>query len=124
MSENVLHIFAPTRFDTVGALVGDHTALTRLRDAIIDAIESGTGGAYMLQSDGEGYSLAVLRANDMWRVCSPQPGEIATTRATRQTIGMRALPRFLEAIQKARPPLEAILDIPRFLSTYRRKAGT
>ena len=124
MSENSLHIFAPTRFDTVGAIVGDYAALTKLRDAITDAIDSGTGGVYMLHSDGDGYSLAVLRANDMGRVCSPQPGEVGTRRATRQTIGIRALPRFLEAIQKSRPPLQSFGDIPRFLSARIRKAGT
>ncbi|MBC7624475.1 MAG: hypothetical protein H7232_13935 [Aeromicrobium sp.] len=114
MNELILHLFAPTRFDRVGAIVGDTASLHRLRDAITDAIESGTGGAYLVQSDGTGYCLAILAAHDMARVCPPCAAEAVTQRATRQTVGMRALPGFLEAIQKSRPPLLTTLAIPRF----------
>lgn len=114
MSEYMLHIFAPTRFDNVGAIVGDHAALRRLRDAINDAMSSGTGGTYLRQSDGEGYSLAVLEAADMTRVCPTFPVEAPTRNNTRQMVGMRALPRFLEAIQKSRRPVPTALAIPHF----------
>lgn len=123
MSDNMLHIFAPTRFDNVGAIVGDQMALLHLRNAISDAIDSGTGGAYLTQSDGEGYSLAVLLAGDMSRVCPTSTAEMPTRRAARQTIGMRALPRFLEAIQKSRSPLAAALQIPRFIPRRSGKAS-
>lgn len=123
MSEKMLHIFAPTRFDRVGAIVGDTAALQRLRDAITDAIHSGTGGAYLTQSDGDGYSLAIVEAEDMTRVCVTHSSEAATRHTTRQTVGMRALPRFLEAIQKSRPPSLEALAIPQFLTRGRGKPG-
>lgn len=122
MSEKMLHIFAPTRFDSVGAIVGDLIALNQLRDAITDAIDSGTGGTYLTQSDGEGYSLAVVMASDMSKVSPTFPSEVATQRATRQTVGMRALPRFLEAIQKSRRPALFDVDIPSFTAPRSRKS--
>jgi hypothetical protein len=115
MSANILHIFAPTRFDNVGAIVGDQTALRQLRNAISDAIDSGTGGTHLLQSNGEGYSLAVLQTADMSNVRPPFPGDVPTGQTTQQTIGMRALPRFLEAIQKSRAQLRPALIIPQFV---------
>ncbi len=115
MSEQMLHILAPARFDDVGAIVGDLIALRRLRDAIDDAIESGTGGTYLMQSDGEGYSLAVVQAKDMYPVCTAYAGEIAPRRSGRETVTIRGLPLFLDALQKSRPPVKAAFDIPRFL---------
>lgn len=115
MSENTLHIFAPTRFDNVGAIVGDLLALLQLRNAISDAIDTGTGGTFLIQSNGEGFSLAVLHTEDMSKVRPTCRAEVPSRHTTQQTIGMRALPRFLEAIQKSRVPAKATLDIPRFL---------
>lgn len=114
MSEHMLHILAPSRFDSVGAIAGDQTALRQLRDAINDAIESGTGGTYLLQSDGEWYSLAVIQATDMFPVCTAYAGEVAPQRSERETVSMHGLPRFMEAIQKSQPPILATLDIPPF----------
>lgn len=122
MSEHMLHIFAPTSFDNVGAIVGDHAALRRLRDAINDAMSSGTGGTYLLQSDGEGYSLAVLEAGDMTRVCSTSRVDAPTRNNTRQMVGMRALPRFLEALQKSRRPAPSDLAVPHFLPRPQARA--
>jgi hypothetical protein len=124
MSEHMLHILAPSRFDSIAAIVGDPTALRQLREAINDAIDSGTGGTYLIQSDGEGYSLAVVRANDMYPVCTTYAGDVAPVRSLRETVAMRALPRFLEAVQKSQPSVLASLDIPRFLPNCANKIRT
>jgi hypothetical protein len=101
MSEHMLHILAPSRFDNVGAIVGDYVALHALRDAINDAILSGTGGTFLMQSDGEGYSLAIVQAPDMFPVCTTYAGEISPKRSKRETVGLRAMPRFMEAVRKS-----------------------
>ncbi|MES3021698.1 MAG: hypothetical protein V4857_08955 [Pseudomonadota bacterium] len=114
MSEHMLHILAPSWYDSIGAIVGDLTALRQLRDAINDAIDSGTGGVYLIQSDGEGYSLAVVQANDMYPVCTVYASDVEPQRSQRETVAMRALPNFLEAIQKSQQSALETLDIPRF----------
>jgi hypothetical protein len=96
-----LHILSPSRHDNIGAIVGDLTALRTLRDAINDAIESGTGGTFLMQSDGEGYSLAIVRAQDMSSVCTSYANEVAPMRSERETILLKAVPRFLDAIRKS-----------------------
>lgn len=101
MSEHMLHILAPSRFDSVGAIVGDYVALHALRDAINDAIQSGTGGTFLMQSDGEGYSLAIVQAPDMFPVCTTYAGELSPKRSKRETVGLRAVPRFMEAVRKS-----------------------
>lgn len=101
MSEHMLHILAPSRFDSIGAIVGDRSALVALREAITDAIDSGTGGTFLMQSDGEGYSLAILNAPDMFPVYTTYAGEVAPARSKRETVSLRALPRFMEAIRKS-----------------------
>ena len=101
ISEHMLHILAPSRFDSVGAIVGDYVALYALREAINDAIHSGTGGTFLMQSDGEGYSLAVVQTPDMSPVCTTYAGEVSPARSKREKVSMRALPRFLEAIHKS-----------------------
>lgn len=111
MSEHMLHMLAPARFDSVGAIVGDQTALRQLRDAINDAIDTGTGGTYLVQSDGEWYSLAVVQATDMFSVCTAYAGEVAPQRSERETVSMHGLPRFMEAIEKSQPSTLATLDI-------------
>lgn len=116
MSEHMLHILAPSRYDSVAAIVGDNTALYQLRTAIDDAIKSGTGGVHLIQSDGEGYSLAIVRAADMNPVCTTYAGEVAPRRSLRETVSVRAMPNFLDALQKAKPPAWTSLDIPRLNS--------
>lgn len=101
MSEHMLHILAPSRFDSVGAIVGDYVALNALREAINDAIYSGTGGTFLMQSDGEGYSLAVVQTPDMSPVCTTYAGEVSPARSKREKVSLRGLPRFLEAIRKS-----------------------
>ena len=104
MSRNILHMLAPARYDEVGALVGDMVALRELRAAIDDAIRSGAGGTYLSQSDGEGYALAVVLVPDMACVCTSYAGEINPKRSRRETVSMRGLPRFMEAIRKSYRP--------------------
>lgn len=101
MSEHMLHILGPSRYDSVAAIVGDPAALQALRDAINDAIRSGTGGTFLMQSDGEGYSVAVVRAPDMSPVCTTYAGEVAPVRSKREKISLRGLPRFMEAFRKS-----------------------
>lgn len=104
MSRNILHILAPARFDEIGALVGDLVALRELRAAIDDAIRSGVGGTFLSQSDGEGYALAVVLVPDMAPVCTSYAGEINPRRSKRETVSMRGLPRFMEALRKSYRP--------------------
>lgn len=104
MSRNILHILAPARYDEIGALVGDLVALRELRSAIDDAIPSGVGGTFLTQSDGEGYALAVVLVPDMAPVCTSYAGEINPKRSKRETVSMRGLPRFMEAIRKSYRP--------------------
>ncbi|WP_146204246.1 hypothetical protein [Massilia glaciei] len=122
MSEHMLHILAPSRFDRVAAIVGDLTALSQLRDAIADAIDSGTGGTYLVQSDGEGYSMAVVQAPDMSPVRTTYAGEVGPQRPKGEMVSMRGLPRFTEAIEKSKPPTLAKFQIPRFLPTQSKSA--
>lgn len=115
MSENTLNILAPTSYDNVGAIVGDQLALMRLRNAISDALDSGTGGTCLVQSGGDAYYLTVLEVRDMSTV-SPtrvaQPKRVSTTPAP---VCIRALPGFLQAMEKAKLPPVAKLNIPRFV---------
>lgn len=101
MSEQMLHILGPSRHDDVAAIVGDLSALFALRDAVNDAIQSGTGGTFLAQSDGEGYALAIVRASDMGSVCTAYAGESTPVRSARETVPMRGLPHFIEAIRKS-----------------------
>lgn len=116
MSRNILHMLAPSRYDEVGALVGDLVALRELRAAIDDAIWTGAGGTILSQSDGEGYTLAVVLVPDMAPVCTSYAGEINPKRSKREMVSMRGLPRFMEAIRKSHRPrlieAETIIRLP------------
>src|SRR5471032_1803266 len=101
MSEHMLHILAHSRREGNAAIVGDLCALHALRDAIDDAIRSGTGGAFLTQSDGEGYALAVLTTPDMQTVFTAYADEIAPVRSEREMVDPRNASRFMEAIEKS-----------------------
>lgn len=101
MSELMLHILGPSRDDDVAALVGDLAALYALRDAVDEAIHSGSGGAFLAQSDGEGYALAVVRASDMTHVCTNYTNEIRPVRSERELVPLRAVHHMMEAVRKA-----------------------
>ena len=109
MSEKMLHLLAPSRFDNIAAVVGDRTALLQLRNAIDDALKSSTGGAFLFQSDGEGYSLAVVCVDCMYHVCTTYAGEVSPERSKRETVGLRSVPNFLHALGKASSAEKAML---------------
>lgn len=114
MSKCMLHMLAPSRYDDVAAIVGDIEALIKLRKALDDAIATGTGGTFLCQSDGEGYSFAIVRVEDMYPVHTTYAGEINPVRSGRETISLRGVPNFLQALRKAAPP-SMPLPIPQFL---------
>lgn len=103
MNEYMLHILAPSRQDGTEAIVGDLSALHELRDAIDEAIRSGTGGAFVTQSDGEGYALGVVRMPDMLTLFTAYADEVAPERSEREMVDPRSSPRFMEALQKSYP---------------------
>jgi hypothetical protein len=105
MSEQMLHILAPSRYDDVAAIVGDEPALRKLKAAVDEALRSGCGGAYLSQSDGEGYSLAIVQVPDMYPVCTTYAGEVSPARSRRETVGVRAVPHFIDALRKAGAPV-------------------
>ena len=116
MSEKMLHVLAPSRHDNVAAIVGDSAALVKLRNAIDDALKSNAGGTFLYQSDGAGYSLAVVRVDDMHPVCTTYAGETAPERSKQETVGLRSLPNFLNAYRKAKSAETPALVIPKFLA--------
>ncbi|PIL38874.1 hypothetical protein CR103_15710 [Massilia psychrophila] len=109
----MLHMISPGRYDDVAAIVGDVEALLKLRNALDDAILTGTGGTFLFQSDGEGYSFAIVRVEDMYPVHTTYAGEINPVRSGRETVSLRGVPNFLQALCKA--ALLSALPIPRFL---------
>jgi hypothetical protein len=122
MSNRMLHILSPSRYDDVAAIVGDTDALLRLRNALDDAITTGTGGTFLFQSDGEGYSFAIVRVDDMYPVHTTYVGETSPLRSRRETVSLRGVPNFVQALCKAVPPpvpapRPMSLPIPRFLET-------
>ncbi|MBY0240636.1 MAG: hypothetical protein K2X55_15100 [Burkholderiaceae bacterium] len=101
MSAHILHLLSPTRWDSVGAIIGDRPALEGLRDALNSALETGAGGTFVYCSDGEGYALAVALENDMQAVHTAYAKETAPVRWVRETIPMRAVRNFKAAISQA-----------------------
>jgi len=101
MSSFVLHIASAGRFDNRSTIAGDRTALLCLRDAIDDALLTGSGGAALYCSDGERHSVGIVRAEDMGDVCTTYAGESNPSRSKRETVHIKQLPYFLNAQWKA-----------------------
>lgn len=101
MSDYILHIIAPSHYDDVAALIGDLAALQSLREAVDDAIASGTGGAFLTQSDGEYYVLPVVRVPDMTHVYTAYATQPATVRSEREAVPLRAVHGMMDAIRKS-----------------------
>jgi hypothetical protein len=59
------HLIPQRRPHAPAFLVGDRGALTRIRDAITAALETGEGSCSVFASDGEGYGVHVLCVTDM-----------------------------------------------------------
>ena len=102
MSKNLLHMAGPTRKDSMSKIVGDIAALTNLRDAIDDALNTGSGGTQVFMSDGEPYLIAVVRENDMDPVYTTYANEVSPQRSKRETIDMEEVGNYLMASHKAR----------------------
>lgn len=120
MSNRMLHMLSPSRYDDVAAIVGDTEALLKLRTALDEAIITGSGGTFLFQSDGEGYSVAIVRVEDMYPVHTTYAGEINPVRSGRETVSLRGVPNFLQALRKAALPITPPLPIPQFLKAKER----
>lgn len=101
MSERMLHFMGPSRFDEIGAIVGDRVALLELRAAVDDAIATGAGGTIKFQSDGEPYALIVAMERDMSPVHTAYAAERTRVRSLRERVPLRAVRQFNEGYRKA-----------------------
>ncbi|MGV7209298.1 hypothetical protein ACLB1G_15735 [Oxalobacteraceae bacterium A2-2] len=101
MSERMLHLMSASRWDEVGAIVGDRVALLELRAAIDEALRTGAGGTFSFHSDGEPYALVVALERDMTPVHTAYAAEKPHTRSHREKIPMRAVSQFNEGYRKA-----------------------
>jgi hypothetical protein len=66
MKDPKLHIYGQSYFHEHAFIVGNTEALRALRDAIDDALETGTvvSGITAFTADGEGYEVKVYREED------------------------------------------------------------
>lgn len=101
MSEHMLHILGPARWDSVAAIVGDRSALESLHLALTNALGKGAGGAYLYSSDGEGFALAVALEEDMYAVHTAYSGEAKPRRSVRERVPMRGVANFQAAVSEA-----------------------
>ena len=101
MSERMLHFMGPSRWDEVGAIVGDRVALLELRAAVDTALRTGAGGTYSFQSDGEPYALVVALEQDMHPVHTAYAAEKPRGRSLRETVPMRTVANFNDGYRKA-----------------------
>lgn len=101
MSERTLHLMSPTRHDNIAAVVGDRLALEELRKAVDMALVTGSGGAFLFGSDGEGFSLAVVLEKDMHSVYTSYAQELFPSRSLRELVPLRAVRNFSCALEKA-----------------------
>ncbi len=119
MSNQILCLMAPAHYDNVAAIAGSEAALLQLKALVEDALRSGSGGAYLSRSGGQGYSLAIVRVDG-----DPQNfGDVGNRMAHRPiegTLCIRANPHFTDALRKARPPVLSQLVIPRFIDSIGR----
>lgn len=101
MSQNMLHIVAANRMNNTSVIVGDRGALARLRDAIEQALFSGSGGARLFASDGEAHNIAVVFESNMYPVYTSYANEPAPARSRRETVPIEQLRHYEAAIGKA-----------------------
>lgn len=75
-----LHVYGPDQWHGETFAVGNRAALTALRDAIDEALETGSGLALAYAADGEGFSCGVLllEEEEVWtEVVLPYHGDLA-----------------------------------------------
>jgi hypothetical protein len=101
MSRNYLHVAAGTRYTNTSVIVGDHAALGKLRDAIEQALATGSGGARLSSSDGEDHRVAVVFENNMYPVYTSYAFEATPVRSRRETIPIDQLRNYADALKKA-----------------------
>lgn len=67
-----LHVYGQYSYHSEATIRGTIAGLTALREAISKALEGGKGCARVIASDGEGYSLQVLRVNTQAALGHPE----------------------------------------------------
>jgi len=79
MDDRTLHIYAQSVWHDNAEIIGTVDGLTRLRDAINEALASGVGVANVMASDGEGYYAAVkmVAESDFRGLASQYTDEVA-----------------------------------------------
>lgn len=74
-----LHIYAQEIWHDEAYIAGEREALTILRDAIDDALKKGTSSAQFFTSDGEGFDVQIVVADEptMNKMMVPYTDDIA-----------------------------------------------
>ncbi len=108
MSDYMLHIAGATRTTNCSVIVGDRAALTSLREALDDALQSGSGGAFLATSDGEYHAVAVILCGDMYPVFTTYADERNPARSRRETVPVNKLLNYRAALAKAHEMQAAI----------------
>ncbi len=101
MSNRMLHVVGATRLNNCSAIVGDQAALVSLREAIDDALNTGSGGELMYTSDGEHHAVAVILAENMYPVYTTYSDEHDPQRSGRETVPINLLKNYRKAFAKA-----------------------
>lgn len=97
----ILHIASASRYNNRTVIAGDRTALLSLRNALDDALLTGSGGAPLFCADGESHAVVVVRAEDMANVYTTYSGESDPARSGRETTPIQQLPFYLNALWKS-----------------------
>lgn len=101
MSQNILHVVAATRMNNTSVIVGDKAALESLRDAIEQAMRTGSGGTRLFSSDGEPHRVAVVLQHNMYPVYTTYAFEAVPKRSRRETLPIDQLDNYALALEKA-----------------------
>lgn len=64
--ENLCKIFGAEAWHSPVEIIASPEALRELRDAIDEALDEGTSKASMFESDGEGYSVYIVKEERSW----------------------------------------------------------
>jgi hypothetical protein len=108
MSDQMLNIVGATRWNNCSAIIGDYAALQSLRDALDDALQTGSGGALQSTSDGEYHAVAVILEDDMNPVYTTYADEPSPVRSGRETVPIHHLENYRAAMEKAHE-MESVL---------------
>ncbi len=101
MSDYMLHIAGATRTTNCSVIVGDRAALAALGAALDDALQSGSGGAFLSTSDGEHHAVAVILCAEMYPVYTTYSNETNPARSKRETVPVNSLLNYRKALAKA-----------------------